>query len=386
MLTPSSSSSSSSPSRIATPVDETHPMLIAFPRPIPTHTTGLTSSGSSSFSIDRLAGKAAGRQRRISFVPRLPKLSLDTSKVQPVPALASTSAEHSPLGAFGPTSSAESHLRTLMQVSNQNDNHRIRPSIDTDICVSSSNPSSSIPPSPDNPLFSTTGRIGRSPLRSFSSAFPSPYDDDDSEPEHGAGGDNDASFWPPARRRSNGALSRSKGRIARLLESVPIISRSPSSSPPTSDSVAFASRPFLTSRHSSSTSTSTSSHSRTASSLSNLASNTPASTAGYTRARAGTTLSTPKPFRPRDSLLRANSGPMSNAPRKNVVNGCPMKGLNSTLAAVEHASRLRTRCVCVVCGKVGADFPRCPRCGVSWCTRECRMSEKEKCRKHVCLK
>ncbi len=391
LQTPSSSSSSSSPSRIATPVDETHPMLIAFPKHIPGRAGGLMSCGSSMFSFDRHGGKPGNRQRSISFVPRPPKLSLETSKVKPVPALASASAEHSPLGAFGPTSSAELHLRTLIHVSKQNDAYQSRPTIDTDIGVSSSHPSSpSSPSTPDNANFSRIGGHRRSPLRSLSSMFPSPYDVDDSEPEHEAKGDNDSSFWPPVVRRRNGTVARSKDRVAHLLESVPIISRSPSSSPPKSDSVAFGSRPFLVSRHSSSATSS--SHSRTASSPTNFASNGSASTTGYSRPRAGTVLSPPKSFHPHDSLLRANSGPFPHNIRKNSVDTCStlsprsVKSLNPTLAAVEHASRLRIRCVCVVCGKPGADFPRCPRCGTCWCTRECRMSEKETLGKHVCTK
>ncbi|KLO11466.1 hypothetical protein SCHPADRAFT_469182 [Schizopora paradoxa] len=385
MPTPSSSSSSSSPSRIATPVDETHPMLIAFPKHIPRHVGGSTSSGSSSLSLDRLGPKPGSRQRSLSFVPRTPKLSLETSKVKPVPALASASAEYSPLGAFGPTSSAERHLRTVIQ----NAVNPSRPSIITGIHPTSSHPSPSIPSTPDSLTFSTIKPHHRSPLRSFSSLFPSPYDVDDSEPEHEAEGDNDSSFWPPVVRRSNGTPARSKGRVAHLLDSVPIISRSPSSSPPKSDSAVFASRPFLVSRHSSA---SVSSHSRTASSPSNVASNSPSSLAGYTRPRAGTVLPPPKSLRPRDSLLRANSGPIHNNTRKNSLEACSTllprsgSGLNPALAAVEHASRLRTRCVCVVCGKAGADYPKCPRCGVSWCTRECRMTEKATLGKHVCTK
>lgn len=367
-------------------------MLIAFPKHIPRHAGGLTSSGSSTFSLDRLGRRPGSRQRSSSFVPRPPKLSLDTSKVRPVPALASASAEHSPLGAFGPTSSAERHLRSLIQVANENVARPNRPSIDTDIYVSSSHPSPSTPLTPDNVSFSTVYQRRRSPLLSLSSVIPSPYDIDESEPEHEALGDNDSSFWPPVARRSNGTLARSKGRVAHLLDSVPIISRSPSSSPPKSDSALFASRPFLVSRHSSSTAASSSSHSRTASSPSNVASNGAASTASYSRPRAGTVLSPPRSLRPRDSLLRANSGPIPNNIRKSSLDACstlsprPCKSLNPALAAVEHASRLRTRCICVVCGKPGADFPKCPRCGVSWCTRECRMSEKATLGKHVCTK
>ena len=113
-LQTSTSSSSSSPSGAATPVDVIEPELVSFPRVAQAQPIrGLRSSGSSVFSLEhqRPPFKAA-----LPFVPRPPKLSLDTRNVRPIPALPSASTE-SPLGAFCPTSSAESHLRYLVEYS-----------------------------------------------------------------------------------------------------------------------------------------------------------------------------------------------------------------------------------------------------------------------------
>lgn len=56
-------------------------------------------------------------------------------------------------------------------------------------------------------------------------------------------------------------------------------------------------------------------------------------------------------------------------------------GLHPILKAVESASKLSYRTICVACLKPGKDFPRCPRCGDMWCSRECRMQGGKR---HVC--
>jgi hypothetical protein len=46
-----------------------------------------------------------------------------------------------------------------------------------------------------------------------------------------------------------------------------------------------------------------------------------------------------------------------------------------SLAALESSSKfMRTLTVCASCGASGPDFPRCRRCGDSWCSRACRMT------------
>ncbi|TDL13266.1 hypothetical protein BD410DRAFT_797672 [Rickenella mellea] len=80
------------------------------------------------------------------------------------------------------------------------------------------------------------------------------------------------------------------------------------------------------------------------------------------------------------STLHLNGGPWpgpSPSPLSKPVQIDPL------LAALENASRLRSRVVCVACGKCGSDFPRCPTCGDAWCTRECRIVGNNG-RKHVC--
>ncbi|EIW80975.1 hypothetical protein CONPUDRAFT_137097 [Coniophora puteana RWD-64-598 SS2] len=55
--------------------------------------------------------------------------------------------------------------------------------------------------------------------------------------------------------------------------------------------------------------------------------------------------------------------------------------LHPILEAVEGASQFSSQTVCVACGKHGRDFPRCPRCGDLWCSRQCRMQGGKR---HVC--
>lgn len=59
----------------------------------------------------------------------------------------------------------------------------------------------------------------------------------------------------------------------------------------------------------------------------------------------------------------------------NISTLCPI------LEAIENASKLSCRTVCVTCLKTGRDFPHCPRCGDMWCSRECRMQGGKR---HVC--
>lgn len=55
-----------------------------------------------------------------------------------------------------------------------------------------------------------------------------------------------------------------------------------------------------------------------------------------------------------------------------------------SLAEVEASSRLmKGHISCASCKKVGPDFPRCPRCFESWCSRECRLTATEGT-KHRC--
>lgn len=56
--------------------------------------------------------------------------------------------------------------------------------------------------------------------------------------------------------------------------------------------------------------------------------------------------------------------------------------MNPILARLERKSKLLCqKAQCATCGKMGADFPRCGRCSMMWCSRECRMSRGKR---HVC--
>jgi len=56
--------------------------------------------------------------------------------------------------------------------------------------------------------------------------------------------------------------------------------------------------------------------------------------------------------------------------------------LTPILAQLEKKSKLcRQKMHCSTCRKTGADFPRCGKCGESWCSRSCRLVEGKR---HVC--
>ncbi|KAG1751238.1 hypothetical protein EDB19DRAFT_1282502 [Suillus lakei] len=73
--------------------------------------------------------------------------------------------------------------------------------------------------------------------------------------------------------------------------------------------------------------------------------------------------------------LSSHDSPPPSPLGDNVSTLCPI------LEAIENASRLSCRTVCVTCLKTGRDFPHCPRCGDMWCSRECRMQGGKR---HVC--
>lgn len=75
------------------------------------------------------------------------------------------------------------------------------------------------------------------------------------------------------------------------------------------------------------------------------------------------------------SPLFSPDSPPASPLGDNVSTLCPI------LEAVESASKLSCRTVCVTCLKTGRDFPHCPRCGDMWCSRECRMQGGKR---HVC--
>ena len=65
----------------------------------------------------------------------------------------------------------------------------------------------------------------------------------------------------------------------------------------------------------------------------------------------------------------------------------PLK-IDPLLAALEAASRVNVKSRCAVCGKSGVNFPKCNKCSMTFCSRDCRIAsggeEGLKLGKHVC--
>jgi len=321
------SSSSSSTSGAATPVDGVSPVLVVFPRHGPL-SGGLVSSGSSSFSLDK------HRSLRLSFPKsheavgaRTYKLSLDSAKAKPLPAAPCLPSENSPLGAFTPTStSAAKKLRSLVS----KNGHVRYTSL------------------PNKSEMTSPAKHESKQGNGWSYDDNSDNDNDDSEPE---------AFWP----RRNDPTSRV----------VPSITRT--SAPPVTvpDSRAV---------HSHARPSRLRSHSAVPASLDikrpiHVRSQTEPGPSALPRKNVVDVHPQSRPTRtflePKHKI-RADSLP--SAPK--YATGKEITSLNPSLAAIEQASRLRARCVCSVCGKAGVDYPRCPRCTTTWCSRQCRVSEK----------
>ena len=60
----------------------------------------------------------------------------------------------------------------------------------------------------------------------------------------------------------------------------------------------------------------------------------------------------------------------------------PTEELHPILARLEERSRLCVKLTqCTTCRKQGSDFPRCPKCGDTWCSRPCRLMGGKR---HIC--
>lgn len=80
-----------------------------------------------------------------------------------------------------------------------------------------------------------------------------------------------------------------------------------------------------------------------------------------------------------DSLSTASSSEAPTTPR----NQSPLLGHDQpTLVDLEHRSHFRSPSVCVACRRSGANFPSCPRCGETWCSRGCRLKSSNGTRHH----
>jgi hypothetical protein len=51
--------------------------------------------------------------------------------------------------------------------------------------------------------------------------------------------------------------------------------------------------------------------------------------------------------------------------------------IDPTLAAAEMASALTKHVVCGVCGAEGVNFPNCRKCGLTFCSRDCRVGDRK---------
>ncbi|KAL5486053.1 hypothetical protein ACEPAI_7097 [Sanghuangporus weigelae] len=220
----------------------------------------------------------------LSPTQRPVRLSLGFAKATPVPAIPSSPEEHSPLGAFNLTSSAEGHLRSLVTR------------------IASPRTPSKFTDATETEILKTRARI-----------------------------------ITPGRGRDSGPRQRSAARH----DDVPSISRSPSPPKPSHIETRGLFRPAnLLCFHL------------------------------FGKAETYSKLRKPKHYKGKAaSRSPPPRGHSSIQPKERPL------PLDSTLAVVESASRLRVKCVCVVCGKFGVDYPRCPRCCAAWCSRVCRVSD-----------
>lgn len=74
------------------------------------------------------------------------------------------------------------------------------------------------------------------------------------------------------------------------------------------------------------------------------------------------------------------TGPASHPSPSTVLDDNPAK-LHSVLKALENGSKLSCGTTCSTCLKPGTNYPRCPRCDETWCSRACRLQGGKK---HSC--
>lgn len=63
--------------------------------------------------------------------------------------------------------------------------------------------------------------------------------------------------------------------------------------------------------------------------------------------------------------------------------GKALPKLDPVLAALERSSKLKSKSLCANCATRGSNYPCCPRCGETWCSRECRVAANNG-GKHTC--
>ena len=85
--------------------------------------------------------------------------------------------------------------------------------------------------------------------------------------------------------------------------------------------------------------------------------------------------------------LSVSSGPKSKPSSASLLGGdCEIAQIDPTLAAAELASALTKHVCCSVCAVKGVNFPECRKCGMRFCSRDCRvgMNGAGDGKKHLC--
>lgn len=376
----SSSSSSSSPSGIVTPVDEPHSVPFTLPRyPLARNESSSSESGQPQYQIKpRPRLQSFSKASVLSTTSRPRGLSVDCTKASAIPARFSDLEDCVPSGSFSQAGSAEGHLRSLIS-------RDVKPCPRvTDVDSDLDSFAFTSPESKAVPFVTSFKRHTRSlSLRSFpftwshrqtlgqdsekdvprrSQTFvpcktPSSYYGDASASQQSVLNSTDSITAPDARTRyaqSRAASTpsapsfqrtaelqqKSRPHRANTISSSPVqpqprtaaTLRFPSSSPvrpiiAASDSVTNTPRVFLKPKSTGKTSI---------------------QAAAIANARAA-------------SRQRTSSAPVTPGTTTPIVNA-----LDPALAAAENSSRFRAKCVCGVCGKMGVDYPRCPRCPATW--------------------
>lgn len=94
-------------------------------------------------------------------------------------------------------------------------------------------------------------------------------------------------------------------------------------------------------------------------------------------ARSTRTPPTPSVRRRKSSCSRIPSPKLDNSSGPSAFTD-----LHPVLARLERDSKFfKAKVRCSTCGKTGAGFPMCGRCGEMWCSRECRVGNGKR---HVC--
>jgi len=91
------------------------------------------------------------------------------------------------------------------------------------------------------------------------------------------------------------------------------------------------------------------------------------------------------PAKPEDDPFKKDKRPIrvvASSPQLTTNRRLPFEpteavaSIDPELAALELASALTKHVTCSVCGAGGVNFPNCRKCGLTFCSRKCRVDEK----------